>query len=34
VTLSRRRVPVSIEGMGTGMLSRLAFAETPPEAGG
>ncbi len=34
VTLSRQRVPVAVEGMGTGMLSRLAFAETPPETGG
>ena len=32
VTLSRQRVPVAVEGMGAGTLSRLAFAATP--AGG
>jgi predicted DNA-binding protein with PD1-like motif len=32
VILSRQRVPVAVEGMGKGTLSRLAFAATPPEA--
>jgi len=33
VTLSRQRVPVDVEGMGRGMLSRLCFAEARPGSG-